>query len=38
MINSFEFILEKNENNFFDKNHCEIQVHTIDKGNQQLNF
>jgi hypothetical protein len=28
MINSCEIILE-NKNNFFVKNHCEIQVHTI---------
>jgi hypothetical protein len=28
MINSCEIILEK-LNNFFAKNHCEIQVHTI---------
>ncbi len=29
MIISFEIILEKIKINFFDKNHCEIQVHTI---------
>ena len=29
MMNYFEIILEKYKNNFFAKNHSEIQVHTI---------
>jgi hypothetical protein len=29
MINSCEIILEKIKINFFAKNHCEIQVHTL---------
>jgi len=29
MINSCEITIEKNKKNFFAKNHCKIQVHTI---------